>query len=86
MYYGMNPTHSCRANVKDLACSPLMHELVHATQLLPGGAAAAAVSPGLLPGISRGWFLPANVARLRRQFAELDADGDGLISPEEFAR
>lgn len=55
-----------------------------------GGAAAAAAAPQaaqLAAALSaqQGWFAPAAVAALRSRFAELDADGDGLLTQEDFS-
>ncbi|GAB4823638.1 hypothetical protein N2152v2_010684 [Parachlorella kessleri] len=85
-----------RLAIRDLVASPLLDELLRTVQLLAdthgkgGGSRRSTDGSGpsaapLLGGV-HGWFAPANVARLRRGFAELDLDGDGLLSQEDFAR
>jgi hypothetical protein len=63
--------------------SATMDEIMQSVQLL-----ADAGSGPAMPHLSaaEGWFVPANVSRLRRGFSELDADRDGLLSQEDFAR
>jgi hypothetical protein len=51
---------------------------------LGGGGCAASLAAALR--LHQGWFSPGAVAALRQRFAELDGDGDGLLSQEEFAR
>ncbi len=46
-------------------------------------AAALAAAQQRLQG---SWFSPAAAASLRARFAELDADGDGMLSEQEFAK
>ncbi len=53
------------------------------------GAAGAAAAPQAAQlaaalGAQQGWFAPAAVAALRSRFAELDADGDGLLTQDDF--
>ena len=53
-------------------------------------AAAAAAAPQaaqLAAALSaqQGWFSPAAVAALRSRFAELDVDGDGLLTRDDFS-
>ena len=52
------------------------------------GGAAANPAPPLASAAQQqqGWFAPASVAGLRARFAELDADGDGLLTQLEFSR
>lgn len=49
-------------------------------------AAATAVLAAAQQRLQGCWFSPAAAAALRARFAELDADGDGLLSEQEFAR
>lgn len=54
------------------------------------GAAGAAAAPQAAQlaaalGAQQGWFAPAAVAALRSRFAELDADGDGLLTQDDFS-
>lgn len=83
--------HACRLLIKELVASPLMNELVHTVQQLNAAVAAlaAAESPAAseaLAAAAQAWFGPANVLRLRRGFGQLDADGDGQLSANDFAQ
>ena len=50
-----------------------------------GGAAAAAAAAAAALSAQQGWFSPAAVAALRSRFAELDLDGDGLLTPDDLS-
>ena len=74
----------CRLPIKELVASPLMDELLVTVQQLEGHGVSGD-GAGAAPQAAGGWFAPANALRLRRGFAELDTDGDGLLSPDDFA-
>ncbi|KAL4439974.1 hypothetical protein ABPG75_002975 [Micractinium tetrahymenae] len=66
----------------DGACSPASAR----SGLSQGASAAAAAQLAAAQQRLQGsWFSPAGAATLRARFAELDADGDGLLSELEFA-
>eukprot|EP00887_Chlorella_sp_A99_P000521 scaffold17.g521.t1 len=82
-----------RLLVRDLVASAAMQEVVAVTDLLaeaaaaegdmgaPGGAASSLAAAQARPC---SWAAPAAVARLRVRFSELDVDGDGRLSEQEF--
>lgn len=49
-------------------------------------AAAAAALAAAQQRLQGSWFSPAAAATLRARFAELDADGDGMLSEQEFPK
>lgn len=53
-----------------------------------GGSARSAAGAALaaaLQQLAGAWFSPGAAAALRQRFTELDADGDGRLSQQEFA-
>ena len=49
------------------------------------GATSPAAQLAMAMAGQQGWFGPAAVAALRARFAELDGDGDGLLTEEDFS-